>query len=72
MNTRLKVSTKKEVDTLKQEVRSLRSFVISMLGKDVEGEYRPELVEELLKTSAEPSTYIFQGSGSLLKQLKEV
>lgn len=72
MDTKQKISTKNEIDTLKQEVRLLRSFVISMLGKDMEGEYRPEFIEELLKASSEDPTHHYTGAGSLLKQLKEV
>ena len=51
MDTKLRTSTKEEIDTLKKEVRSLRSFIISMLGKDTEGDYRPEFVDELMKAA---------------------
>ena len=72
METGIKLSTKRELDAIRQEVRSLRSFVISVLGKDTEGEYRPELVEELLRASMEGPSYEYTGAGSLLKQLEEV
>ena len=72
METGIKLSTKRELDAIRQEVRSLRSFVISVLGKDTEGEYRPQLVEELLRASMERPAYEYTGAGSLLKQLEEV
>lgn len=69
-NTQTKIN--KEFNILKQEVRSLRSFNISMPGQDTEGEYRPELVKELVQASAEKSNYIYTGAGSLLKQIKNL
>lgn len=72
MDTKLNTSTKEEIDTLKKEVRSLRSFIISMLGKDTEGDYRPEFVDELMKAISETPIYHYTGAGSLLKHLEEV
>ena len=72
MPTNANIQIKKEFNALKGEVRSLRSFIISMLGKDAEGEYRPELVEELIRASEEKPNYTYSGTGSLLKQIKNL
>ncbi|MBI4435104.1 hypothetical protein HY630_00370 [Candidatus Uhrbacteria bacterium] len=72
MSTNANIQIKKEFNALKGEVRSLRSFIISMLGKDTEGEYRPELVEELVQASVEKPNYTYTGAGSLLKQIKNL
>mgnify|MGYP001569639760 FL=1 len=34
---------------LEKEVKMLRSFAISIVGRDPEGEYRPEFVREMLR-----------------------
>ena len=34
---------------LEKEVKMLRSFVISIVGKDPEGDYRPEFVRKALR-----------------------
>jgi len=38
---------------LEKEVRMLRSFAISIVGRDPEGEYRPEFVREMLRAVSE-------------------
>ena len=50
----------------------LRSAVIGLLGEDEEGQYRPEFVEEILKSSKEKPTHTYKGPGSFLKQLREI
>lgn len=56
---------------LKQEVASLRSLVISLIGKDKEGEYKPEFVREVLKTAQEKPGYTFKTPKEFLTQLSK-
>lgn len=50
----------KEVISLKNEVRSLRFLVGSIVGRDQEGIYKPEFVEEILKAAKEQPDYVEQ------------
>ena len=54
---------------LSNDVIQLRSFVISMAGKDVDGSYKPQFIKEMRKASGEKPVYEFTGKGSLLKLL---
>ena len=42
--------------TVQQEITLLRSAVISIVGRDKEGEYRPEFVKGTLKALVRPAT----------------
>lgn len=58
------------INKLRNEVGLLRSFVIGRLGKDPEGEYKPEFVERILKTSASDKIeHIFKDEKSLRSYL---
>jgi len=59
-----------ELGTLKREVRTLRSFLISVVGKDEEGAYRPQFVREVLRAAREQPTRSFENAHSLLKELE--
>ncbi len=62
-----KSSTVKE---LQKEVELLRSFVIGHLGKDSEGEYRPEFIKRILKASADDKVgHVFKDKESFLNYL---
>ena len=65
-----KVSKNISVLELEKEVELLRSFVIGTAGKDEEGEYRPEFVENMLKSLKEEPKQIFESPKGFLKQLK--
>jgi len=57
--------------TLQQEVTLLRSAVIGLISeRDPEGEYRPEFVEETMRTLAETPEFTFTSSKKFLKHLK--
>ncbi len=65
----------KELTSLKQEVASLRSLVISVVFakvKDPEGECKPKFVKDALSAIQEKTTHEYTGKGSLLKQLQQV
>ncbi|MEK7579602.1 MAG: DUF2683 family protein [Patescibacteria group bacterium] len=57
------------LDLLKQEVELLRSLVISVIGKDKEGEYRPEFVKRILKSAKSKAKYTYKDSKTFLFQL---
>lgn len=60
----------KEMKEVKHELRILRSFAISIAGKDPEGEYRPEFVREILLARHEKPVYTFRGKSSFLAELR--
>lgn len=53
------------------ELTALRSVVIGLVGKDKEGEYRPEFVERVLAASKENADMRFTSSEDFLAQLKQ-
>ena len=60
----------KKLLALGREVRTLRSGLISMIGEDPEGSYRPEFVKEILKAAEEPPTRRFVNAGRFLASLR--
>lgn len=56
---------------LKKEVGLLKSFAISVLGDDKEGNYRPEFVKETLKAVSEKSSGSFANKKSFLRTLRK-
>ena len=62
----------KEVSELKKEVKFLRSALIGIVGKDSEGEYRPEFVKRIKEAALEKATYRYTGPGSFLKLIKKI
>lgn len=73
MKTMTRIKDKKTAEVtltrLQQEVALLRSAVISLLGVDSEGEYRPEFVKQTLKAAKAPAIYQFKNAKSFLRQL---
>lgn len=56
--------------TLADEVSLLRSFVMGVAGADDEGIYRPEFVEEILRTSVRATPHReFMGAGDFLRRI---
>jgi len=52
------MATKEKKPTLKElivEVKMLRSVVIGLVGRDPEGEYKPEFVEKMLDLMKGPA-----------------
>lgn len=60
-----------EISNLKREMRMLRSFLIGVLAKDSEGEYRPEFVRKILRLSKEKGEFIFKNAKSFLEQIQK-
>ena len=57
---------------LKQEISLLRSAVISIIGEDEEGVYRPELVKQILNAATEIPEYRFRSKDSFLFDLSRI
>ena len=68
--TQHKRQEKVTLTKLQQEVALLRSAVISLIGEDQEGTYRPEFVKKTLKAAQEPAIYQFKNAKSFLRLLK--
>jgi hypothetical protein len=60
----------KKTRELEREVELLRSFMIGQLGKDPEGEYKPEFVKEALKAAKEKPKHEFKDAKSFLRQIR--
>ncbi|OIO46373.1 hypothetical protein COU05_01845 [bacterium (Candidatus Gribaldobacteria) CG10_big_fil_rev_8_21_14_0_10_37_21] len=52
---------------LKRETAVLRSFVVGTVGRDEEGEYRPEFVKEILSSSKDEKVFVFKRTDFLKK-----
>lgn len=61
---------RQELKHLKEEMKIVKSLLISLIGKDKEGNYRPEFVKEILKAAKEKPRYTFKGGKEFLKQLQ--
>ena len=60
----------RELKDMKRDVGILRSFAISIAGKDLEGEYRPEFVHEILRATKEKAVYKFTTPKAFLKDIE--
>lgn len=61
-----------KLNKLKQEVFTLRSFLISIVGEDKEGNYRPEFVKEIIKAAKEKPDLVFVDRHSFFAELKRL
>lgn len=55
--------------TIKQELIMLRSAVAGLIGKDKEGNYRPDFVVEMLSSASRKPTKTFSNPDDFLKQV---
>lgn len=62
---------RQNVAELTREVGLLRSFVIGIVGKDEEGQYRPEFVEKILRAIKHNPAHIFTDPRSFLAKLRK-
>ncbi len=58
-----------QISQLQAETGFLRSFVIGILGKDKEGEYRSDFVKKALKANQKDSCACFESKKSFLEKL---
>ncbi|MFA5812896.1 MAG: hypothetical protein WC862_00020 [Patescibacteria group bacterium] len=68
----VKTQVRQEVRELGRQVRSLRSLLISLLGQDSDGRYRPEFVKEALSAAQEKPEKKFTDIDSFLLSLKKI
>lgn len=61
-----------KIKNLKSEVDLLRSFIISIIGEDKEGNYNPFFEKEILKATEENPTNSFHNSKSFLEELRSL
>jgi len=61
-----------ELNNVKEELKMVKSLLISLAGIDAEGNYRPEFVKEILKASKEKPNYSFKNGKHFLTQLQKV
>lgn len=66
--------TKVEFDQLKQEVKTLRALLLSMVPEDDEGEYKPAFVKKVKKIlkSKGGALHVFKDKESFLAELRKV
>ncbi|MCX6788192.1 MAG: hypothetical protein NT108_03465 [Candidatus Kaiserbacteria bacterium] len=57
--------------TIKQEITLLRSAVISLIGRDTEGEYRPEFIKSTLAALSQKATRRFTSPKQFLKSISK-
>ena len=57
--------------TLKDEVALLRSAIAGLIGKDKEGEYRPEFVAEVFSSLKRKPDLSFVNKADFLKQVEK-
>ncbi len=66
----MKTTMRKNKPTLAQQVALLRSAVIGLVGRDPEGEYRPEFVESMFQALSEKPTLRYSTSKQFLADLR--
>ena len=69
MATKIRSTKKSEIHKLRTEVAALRSYIIGVVGRDVEGGYRPEFVRQVLADSEEKSVATFASPDQFLNLL---
>lgn len=60
-----------QLERIEKEVRSVRSFLISVAGKDKEGNYNSKFVREIQKAANEDPIQKFKNAESFLQALEE-
>lgn len=60
----------KRTSELKKEIELLRSVVLGYVGKDSEGDYKPDFVKRAISAVSQNPKYEFKDAGSLLKHLR--
>ncbi len=72
VKAKTEVHNNNELKYLRREVALLRSIVISIIGEDPEGKYKPSFVKTILKAAEEKPKFKFKGADELIKQLGDV
>jgi len=61
-----------ELNNVKEELKIVKSLLISLVGTDAEGNYSPGFVKEIFKASKEKPKYSFKNEKHFLAQLQKV
>jgi len=64
------IELSQKVNFLENEVAMLRSFLVGLVKKDNEGEYKPAFVKKIFKAFAEPADFTFRGKDDFLSAIK--
>jgi hypothetical protein len=71
MNSKILEKLNQKSTNLIEEVKALRSFLIGILGRDKEGEYKPEFVRKVLRAARKKAVFTFKGRKDFLEQIKK-
>ena len=66
----MSTTTRSNISELRHEVKLLRSFVIGLVGRDPEGNYRPDFVRDIIRAAREKPRYRFEGAKSFLARVR--
>jgi len=69
MNSKILEKLNQKSNNLIEEVKGLRSFLIRILGRDKEGEYKPEFVRKVLRAARKKAVFTFKGRKDFLEQM---
>jgi hypothetical protein len=69
MNSKILEKLNQKSTNLIEEVKALRSFLIGILGRDKEGEYKPEFVRKVLRAARKKAVFTFKGRKDFLEQM---
>jgi hypothetical protein len=69
MNSKILEKLNQKSNNLIEEVKALRSFLIGILGRDKEGEYKPEFVRKVLRAARKKAVFTFKGRKDFLEQM---
>ena len=67
----IKGSLEEQVVNLQLKVDALHNALVSMLGEDAEGNYRPEFIKELLESLKEKPEFTYTDSDTFLEQVND-
>ncbi len=68
--TKTRSKTQAASSPMEAELMRLRSALVSLLGKDDEGAYRPAFVARILKATTEKPERTFKGAKNFLEDLR--
>jgi hypothetical protein len=61
-----------DISHLQKEIKFLRSFIIGMIVKDKEGEYKAEFVKKITRASQTETCRCFKDKKTFLAQLENI
>jgi len=69
MDSKILEKLNQKSTNLIEEVKALRSFLIGILGRDKEGEYKPEFVRKVLRAARKKAVFTFKERKDFLEQM---